>query len=519
MDITIIHNPTYIELDDAYRSLSRLQEIEVKTNNLHGTLRDMEKIGFVAIQIINTFPKSDLWTLIATKGKHGPCYFSGSTAAYTGEALAALDDDLHLLPAHQVISVCDKTCSIYQLPAYKKRIDCKVKNIESENAKNSITDGDQDDFDSLVEKLIDQLKAAQQITTNRKMLFYPGPFRMLILQDGTIVRRGKWNAVSSNFADLLLRKEGLILSENRTSEPPVFLQDQYKQEGVSALMDKLVIQNKEPELYETDFSSLHALSTPLRKRLLQLLNENKKYFVLVGSDASDRSGCCPSEEVTEANALVKHGILNAFSEPLQGDSCPVTIYSIKNELSVQENGFDVEINTKFRNQLKERLVKSRGGARSILKWVLLTFVVISTILAARKSYQLRTVPIEVQSYNQLKPLIDGQIQLVFFHNEKRCYQCLEMEKFADDVLNEFHTLAIKEKKLSYKTIIIDDPANQPLVNEFGIFAAAFVVMEFDGEKLIYARVLREAAELYRDEAAFKAYFENELSGMLTSNHD
>ena len=94
-----------------------------------------------------------------------------------------------------------------------------------------------------------------------------------------------------------------------------------------------------------------------------------------------------------------------------------------------------------------------------------------------------------------------------------------MEKFADDVLNEFHTLAIKEKKLSYKTIIIDDPANQPLVNEFGIFAAAFVVMEFDGEKLIYARVLREAAELYRDEAAFKAYFENELSGMLTSNHD
>jgi len=514
MSDNFLMNPSFLEIDDAYRGMPKHGKIEIKTSNLHQVLKDMEKIGFVAIEIINTVEGQTAWTIRASKGKHGPCTFTGNYTVYKGVALAALDDDLHLMPANQFIEVCDKTYAVHMLMAYEGLIEGKLAGETITDSQVDREENDPDDFDSTLSRLYESLQEASPDMENRKMLFYPGPFRLLILMDGTIVRRGKWNAVPSALADQLIKEEGLIISKSAFQEEPVFLQDQYKQMGASALMDELKLEMQESIEYSTDLNSLDHIRKPLKERLLKLLDEKKKYFVLVGSDLSDELGCCPSEEVTEANRLVRSGILSAFSEPDQGEACPLTFYGIKGEMTAADTGLEVNFNDRFRKQIYNRLMRKRSKVTIILKWFLIAFVFASALLAARRCYQQQSVLTMAVSYENLFPVESGQLQLVLFHNEKRCHQCLTMEAMVNELMTEEFSDDIQKGALAFKTIAMDNPVNQPLVNQLGIFAATLVFMEFDGETLTYARILTKAPELYRDEAAFKNYLRDELSGML-----
>jgi hypothetical protein len=148
-----------------------------------------------------------------------------------------------------------------------------------------------------------------------------------------------------------------------------------------------------------------------------------------------------------------------------------------------------------------------------MKWALIAFVVVSSVLAVRRCRDQSQIPAAI-SYNQLQPLVDGQIQLVLFHNAKRCHQCLQMEAFAEEVLNERFGKAMENKSLVFKTITIDEPENQGLVQQFGIFAATLVMMEFNNGELIYARVLTRGPELYHEETDFKDYLIEELSEIM-----
>ncbi len=511
MDTIFLNDPSYLDLDDAYRGLPKLHEIITKTSNLQEVLKDMEKIGFVAIEIVDMPFDRDSWTIKASKGKHGPCRFDGNTAVYKGCALAALDDDLHLLPVSQNIRVCEKTMKVLSLPAYKNFIELKAKDQEAK------AENENEDFDFILGDLYNLLKDLNPGNTNRKMLFYPGPFRSLILQDGTLVRRGKWNAVPSEYVDQLTGKEGFLHLEYSESEPPVFFQEMYIKEGPSTLMNELKLKKQNVPEFLTDLTALNSVSKPLKHRLLKLLDENKKYFVLVGSDLSDKLGCCPSEEVTEANNLVKKGILNAYSEPDQGESCPLTFYSIKDELTITDTGFKIKFDTTFRKQIRERLEQSPSNSQRLIKWILMAFIIISSLLAARRCYELQTITPAAAKFEQLQPLIDGQLQLVLFHNEKRCYQCLQMEEMSRFVIESLFSDDLKSGSVVFKTLTIDDPINQELVEQLGIFAAALVLFEFDGEELTYARILPKANELYRDDAAFKDNLTNELTEILKSN--
>lgn len=154
----------------------------------------------------------------------------------------------------------------------------------------------------------------------------------------------------------------------------------------------------------------------------------------------------------------------------------------------------------------------------ILKWVLIAFVVVSSVLAVRRCRDQSQIP-DTISYNQLQPLVDGQIQLVLFHNAKRCHQCLQMEAFAEEVLKDRFGKAMENKSLVFKTITIDEPENQGLVHQFGIFAATLVLMEFNDDELVYARVLTRGPELYQEENDFKEYLSQELSEIMPGSDE
>jgi hypothetical protein len=154
-----------------------------------------------------------------------------------------------------------------------------------------------------------------------------------------------------------------------------------------------------------------------------------------------------------------------------------------------------------------------------LKWSLIAFVIFSILLGIRRCYYQQYNTTDEISYNQLQPLVDGQIQLVLFHNQKRCHQCLQMQQFAEEVLKEQFFDATDSGSLVFNTLTIDEPENQPLIQQFGIFAATLVLMEFEGDKLVYARVLIKGPELYKQEVDFKNYLTEEISDILSVDYE
>lgn len=509
-----LHNPSFLELDDAYRGLSFLNSILIKSSQLEHTLSDLEKIGFVGIDIISYQDEASAQMIRAYKGKHGPCYFTGEKAGYTGSALAALDDDNHILHSNTLLEVCDKTFRILGLPAYQGLINSEneLREIQQKNS----SDADQlDDFESIQASLYDQLRNITRRLEKRQTLFYPGPFRMLILEDGSMVYRGKWCSVPMELSRDLIDRDRCIESKEDQKGHLSYFQEEYKEHGSAALLQGFKPEITSQPIFESDFSMLRHISKKLKDRLLNLIDKQKKYFLLIGNEAEDQLGCCPSEEVTEANQLVKNGILSSLAEPIQGDSCPVTMYAFKDELSISSNGFNCQINEEFRGRVHRELIKSSGPVMmNILKWVLLAFIIISLGLAARKCEGLRNTTSSESIYQKLSPSPDAPFIVVLFHNQKRCYQCLEIEKNTATLLTEHFQNELDMDHIAFKTVVIDDPSNIGIVELFGIFAPTLVLMEFDQKELIKSKVLLDVTELYRDEQAFKDQMEQELNQFM-----
>ena len=520
MEPVYLHNPTFIELDDAYRSLPKFGEILLKSSNCDQSIHDLEKIGFVAIEI-SDYNSEDLVCVVrAFKGKHGPCHFAGMKAKYSGAALAALDDDNHLLFTGKFQMICEKTFGVFSLPPYNNRIVCIKKSQDAVEKHSKSEEEEIGDFDSDQSYLLNLVKNLNESSVDRKVLFYPGPFKMLILQDGTMVRRGKWSSIPSSRADELIQKDGLIdLNRDQTGRSSYF-QEEYERYGSACLLDDFKPEVINQRSYETDFSKFHLVSNKFKTRLLHLIDEQKKYFVLIGNEANDQLGCCPSEEVTEANHLVKHGVLSSLAETIQGDSCPVTIYAFKGEISMQGHVLSSNINHEFRRQVHIHLTKSRHSrGQQILKVVLLAFVLISLVVAMRRCFTMQQNPVETSLHEQLNPMNKRGIQLILFHNKKRCFQCLQIEKYALEVLNEVFHNELQSERIQFNTLVIDDVGNLPIVDHFGIFSATLVLIDFDQKQLRRSKVLMETTRLYRDEKAFKEQLKSEVQQFLPNEYE
>lgn len=506
-----LHNPDYLSLDDAYRGLSRLHYLFIQTDLLDQVLSDMCKIGFVAIEMVEMDEERGQYTLKASKGKHGPCKFKGATATYSGVALAALDDDMHLFPVNVSLPICDKTRTILQLPAYRNQI--RISDSEEVNESNNAM---QLDFEAAIEHVQGQIGNVDLRNTDRIMAFYPGPFRLLILNDGTLVWRGKWNNVSEDLLQQSRQQDNLLFNNEIELKEATYLQQLISEKGSAALLGDMPALEKEVVEYETNFESLKEVKGPLRGRLLDMITGNRKYFLLVGNEMSDTFGCCPSEEVTEANKLVKGGILDSFSEPVTGEACPVTLYAFRNEMRLSEDGLSGKPDVAFRDEVLAHLKRQyHAMLHLVIKWILIAFVTVSLLLSMRNCYQQQFGDAVTQvTYERINPENKFQAVLVLFHNQKRCFQCLEMEKLSHDLLGQTFDKMDAPRSIGFSTFVIDDPASLELVEQFGIFAATLVLIDYSDHENPVGKVLTRAPELYRDRDAFRQYLETELETFM-----
>lgn len=272
----------------------------------------LERAGFVGLMIEND-------VIRAWKGKEGPCWETGRHATYRGAAGAALDDDKHLL--FGTTRLCEKTAQVYKLPPYAKFVD--VTDADPAHAGRPPVPFDCDTFEADAARLAASLGPAP--AGEKTPIFYPGPFKLLILRDGTIVRRGQ--AVRAAAAELI--RSGEVRPAAEGVEPANY-HDQYKARGALCLLGDLPFERSAPR--KLSIEALADAAEATRRRLVKLIERKDDYFLLVGSDPADKDGCCPSDDVGHANALVKAGVLEAWTASAEA-ACPSTVYAFAGEIA------------------------------------------------------------------------------------------------------------------------------------------------------------------------------------------
>lgn len=513
-----LQNPDELSIDNAYRSLPRLGDMAISVNavDLGATLKSLEKTGFVGMTIAHFSSEDTIRKIQAFKGKHGPCYDKGQQVIYNGTAAAALDDDHHLLIKSQPIPVCEKTANVLSMNTYKHLVGIIQPGKKAFHDKQKYFSYDY--FEEDQEKLFEKV-SRESYQENRIPLFYPGPFKILILSDGTMVRRGQVSNIPVSESNALIKKEGLFRGNDQPSEKNEFFQEVFPRVGSKWMYENLTIAKKSSPPVNADFLSLQGISENMKKRLSKLIENKNNYFVLTGSDPADRLGCCPSDDVAEANRLVQCGILESCSQDNYLNACPVTFYAFKGEIKSKDGEVKFQPADKFRKQISEMLGQRSRKGINIVKWFILAFVVVSVLFGIYKKV-LNSAQVQDHSfYERLAPAEGHQIMVLLFHYHKRCYQCLNMEKYTRDVLLEDFQDEAADNRVDFKLIDMDAPENRPIIKQFGFISAMIVLVDFENGKERRVKVIADAWKLFNDEQDFKSLMRKELNQFISESDE
>ena len=204
-------------------------------------------------------------------------------------------------------------------------------------------------------------------------------------------------------------------------------------------------------------------------------------MILTGSDPQEEQGCCPSEDVGSANALVRAGILNVVEENRDDEGCSITFYAFAGNVS---NANENEV---FLAKISSHLFPKW---KTPLKVLLLACVVISIISGVTRLVQQR-----LQEPAQLEKLLQtGQSHhLILFQEIPRCPPCVAMEKLVK--------VYSSENKIPFTSLNLNNGRYLQIVEDHGLFSATlFILSRHQGKVKI--QLHHPAAELWQDPEKF-----------------
>jgi hypothetical protein len=357
-------------IGDAFRELPRRAALEIacRWDALRPTLAAAEQCGCIAVEI-HPGAKDSAWRITALKGKSGPCFETGRSATYLGGAAAALDDDGHLLFGE--MRVCEKTGGLYALPPYAGLI--RVSAADPALLARLEADPlpfDCNTFERDAAALARRLGRQPATGGEAGAAMYSGPFRLLVLQDGTMLRRGEPLLLTELQRASLGAGERLLPlvppTAARAGVPDNFV-TRYEREGAICLLAALRTDTSigtsgtivPPGQSAPDFSAIDRTSASVRRRLNRLIDRSAPYCILSGSDPRDTDGCCPSDDVGEANRLVEAGVLCRYAPPSHPDACTMAFYAFAGEIRLEPSAPMPSFtpNSAIRDAVKARLTR------------------------------------------------------------------------------------------------------------------------------------------------------------------
>ncbi len=345
----MLSDPTEAAVRESFTGLPRRGCIEVRCRweRRLELQRILSEAGAFAI-CLKPLAGFDEVLVTALKGKAGACFETGRSATYAGAALAVMDDDHHLVAG--AIRVCEKTGGLYTLPPYRGLL--TVTEADAGLLARLETDPvpfDCNTFEPDAERLANRAFIPVPPGDPTTAVFYPGPFNLLVLRDGALLRRGCCTLIATRLVKALQEHDGVLIAPPRRAqeaEQPVHYPAAYRSMGAGCLLDAAPATAVAPAigqpgpadaapLPEKALTALAGVSDELRRRLLRLIERSEPYFILTGSDPRDPGGCCPSALVGETNRLVDAGLLACHREYATADSCTATLYAFAGEITLR----------------------------------------------------------------------------------------------------------------------------------------------------------------------------------------
>jgi hypothetical protein len=102
----------------------------------------------------------------------------------------------------------------------------------------------------------------------------------------------------------------------------------------------------------------------------------------------------------------------------------------------------------------------------------------------------------------------------YFHTTARCYSCNLLEKYAREAVAAHFAQPYKGWQVEFRSVNLDDEANDHFARLYGLNSKSVVVQKFDGEKALNWGLLGGVWQLLGDQPEFAAYIAAETRKLL-----
>jgi len=71
---------------------------------------------------------------------------------------------------------------------------------------------------------------------------------------------------------------------------------------------------------------------------------------------------------------------------------------------------------------------------------------------------------------------DGKIEVIYFHNERRCATCEAVEEVTQKTLNELYPEKVKNSDITFQSINIEEDANTKIAEQYEITGQTLLIL-------------------------------------------
>jgi hypothetical protein len=176
------------------------------------------------------------------------------------------------------------------------------------------------------------------------------------------------------------------------------------------------------------------------------------------------------------------------------------------------------------------------NTKKIVTIVLLLFVIVSVVFLIAKEFAFKQTGINLSqdetfitqgidrnpdttkiTLKKNPQAEDRKIVVYYFHRTMRCATCIKLEEYSDEAIKSGFTAQLKNGKLQWKIVNIEDAGNEHYENDYKLYSQSLVLVELQNGKQQRWKNLEKIWELVGMKEVYLHYVQEEVKSYLEGN--
>jgi hypothetical protein len=126
----------------------------------------------------------------------------------------------------------------------------------------------------------------------------------------------------------------------------------------------------------------------------------------------------------------------------------------------------------------------------------------------------REVPADVRAGRTSPAAGADAYEVFYFMTSQRCENCINFEKYTTEVLNTSFSEPMREQKLAWTIINLDEPQNRHFIQDYQLFTKSIVLVRYQNGMQAGWKNLDQIWNLVGDKASFQTYIAAEMKAFM-----